>query len=41
MRVWDFEMVWEEEIYSHTAGKDERPALERLTGDKIDISEWL
>ena len=34
-------MVWEAEIYSYTAGKDGRPYLERLTGDRIDISEWL
>ena len=34
-------MVWESEIYSHTVGKDGRPDLERLTGDMIDISEWL
>ena len=40
-RVWDFGMVWEGDIYSRTAGKDGRPALERLTGDMIDIYEWL
>ena len=40
-RVWDFGMVWEAEIYSQTAGKDGRPDLEQLTGDMIDISEWL
>ena len=40
-RVWDFGMVWEADIYSLTAGKDIRPALERLTGGTIDISEWL
>ena len=40
-RVWDFVMVWEAEIYSHTAGKDGGLSLERLTGDTIDISEWL
>ena len=34
-------MVWEAEIYSRTARKDGRPALERLIGDTIDISEWL
>ena len=37
-RVWEFGMVWEAEIYSRTAGKDGRPALERFTGDMIDIS---
>ena len=41
MRVWDFGMVWESEIYSHNAGKDERPSLERLIDDTIDISEWM
>ena len=40
-RVWDFGIVWEAEIYSRTAGKDWHPLLERLTGDTIDISEWL
>ena len=40
-RFWDFGMVWEAEIYSHTLVKDGRPDLERLTGDTIDISEWL
>ena len=34
-------MVWEADIYSRTAGKDGCPTLERLTGDMIDISEWL
>ena len=34
-------MVWEADIYSRTAGKDGRLSLERLTGDMIDISEWL
>ena len=41
MRVWDFKMVWEAEIYSRTAGKDGRPYLERLKGDTKDISEWM
>ena len=26
-RIWDFGMVWEAEIYSHTAVKDGRPFL--------------
>ena len=34
-------MVWEAQIYTHTAEKDGCPALEQLTGDMIDISEWL
>ena len=41
IRVWAFKMVWEAEIYSRTAGKDGRSSLERLTGDAVDISEWL
>ena len=40
-RVWDFGMVWEVDIYSRTAGKDGRPALELLTGDMINIYKWL
>ncbi len=40
-RVWDFGIVWESEIYSRTASKDGRTPLERITGDTIDISEWL
>ena len=40
-RVWDLGMVWEAEIYYRTVGKDGRPYLEKLTGDTIDISEWL
>ena len=34
-------MVWKAEIYSCTAVKDGCPALELLTGDTIDIYEWL
>ena len=40
-RVWYFSMVWEADIYYRTAGKDGHPTLERLTGDMIDISEWM
>ena len=40
-RVWDFGMVWEVDIYSRTAGKYVCPSLELLTGDTIDIYEWL
>ena len=40
-RCWDFGLVWETEIYSRTAGKDGRTAMERITGDTPDISEWL
>ena len=34
-------MVWETEIYHHIEVKDGFPALECLTVDTIDISEWL
>ena len=40
-RVWDLGIVREAEIYYCTAGKDRRPALERLTCNTIDISERL
>ena len=40
-RFWYFVMVWEEEIYYRTAGKDGNSSLEQLTGGMIDISEWL
>ena len=39
--IWDFGLVWECEIYSRTANKDGRPGLERITGDTVDISEWI
>ncbi len=38
---WDFGVIWEAEIYSRTAGLDGRTPLERITGDTIDISEWV
>ena len=34
-------MVWEFEIYYRTAGKDDHPAMERLTGGTIDISKCM
>ena len=40
-RVREFVMVSEAEIYSCTAVKYGHPALELLTWDMIDISEWL
>ena len=40
-RVWQFGMIWEAEIYYRTTDKNGSPALERLTGDKIDISELM
>ena len=39
--IWDFGLVWEAEIYSRMAGKDDQPPMERLTGDTIKISEWM
>ena len=40
-RVWDFGMVWEADIYSHTVVKCGLPDLERSTGHTIDIYECL
>ena len=34
-------MVLEYDFYSRTAGKYGHPALERLIGDTLDISEYL
>ena len=39
-RIWDFSLVWEEEIYSRKAGKYGRAPMERFTVDIINISEW-
>ena len=38
--IWDFGLVWEAEIYLHTAGKYGQTPMKILTGDTIDISEW-
>lgn len=41
-RLWDYGLVYISEIQSLLArGNDRRPGIERLTGDTIDISEWL
>jgi hypothetical protein len=41
-RLWDYGFVYEAEIMSRTArGSEGRTGIERLTGDSIDISEWL
>ena len=41
-RLWDYGLVYIAEIQSILArGADLRPGIERLTGDTIDISEWL
>ena len=34
-------MVQEADMYSCTAGNGEHPDIERLTGDTMDISEWM
>jgi Reverse transcriptase (RNA-dependent DNA polymerase) len=42
LRWWDFGFVYEAEIMSRTArGPNSRPGIEILTGDSVDISEWL
>ena len=41
-RVWDFAIVWESEILSRMCRhKNTFTGIERLTGDTVDISEWL
>ena len=41
-RLWDFGLVYIAEVQSILArGVDKRPGLEKLTGETIDISEWL
>jgi hypothetical protein len=41
-RLWDFGFVYECEIMSRMArGPDFRPGVEILTGDTVNISEWL
>ncbi|KAI2502057.1 Reverse transcriptase (RNA-dependent DNA polymerase) [Fragilaria crotonensis] len=41
-RLWDYGLVYISEIQSILArGPDQRPGVERLTGDTIDIAEWL
>jgi hypothetical protein len=41
-RLWDYGLVYESEIMSRTArGPEGRTGVERLTGDSVDISEWL
>ncbi len=40
--LWDYGLVYISEIQSILArGSDQRPGLERITGDTIDILEWL
>ena len=41
-RLWDYGLVWEAEILSRTAsGPDGRTGVGRITGDSVDISEWM
>ena len=41
-RVWDFAMVWEAEILSRMCRHGNYyTGIERITGDTVDISEWL
>jgi hypothetical protein len=41
-RLWDYGLVYEAELMSRTArGPDSRPGVEIVTGDSVDISEWL
>jgi hypothetical protein len=40
--LWDYGLVYIAEIQSLLArGVDQRPGIERITGNTIDISEWL
>jgi len=39
--VWDFHIVWEAQIYSRTVHRNHNTSLEALTGDTVDISEWI
>jgi hypothetical protein len=41
-RVWDFAITWESEILSRMCRhNNDYTGFERITGDTIDISEWL
>ena len=41
-RLWDYGLVYIAEIQSLLArGVDQRPGIERVTGNTVDISEWL
>ena len=41
-RVWDYSLVYEAEILSIIARrKDSEPGLELITGDTVDITEYL
>ena len=41
-RLWDYGLVYIAEVQSLLArGRDNRPGIERLKGQTVDISEWL
>ena len=41
-RVWEYALVYEARILSIIArGKDDVPGLEKITGDTVDITEYL
>ena len=40
-KVWDYQLVWECQIYSRTCHNGQNTGLEKITGDTTDISEWL
>ena len=41
-RVWDYSLVYEAQIlYIIARGKDGIPGLEKVTGDTVDITEYL
>ena len=41
-RLWDYGLKYEAEILSRIPrGQHSRPGLEILTGNSVDISEWI
>ena len=41
-RLWDYGLVYIAEIQSLLArGNDQRPGIEQVMGQTVDISEWL
>ena len=38
---WSFGLVWEADMYYHTLYKVGTTGMGRITGDTIDISEWI
>ena len=42
LRMWDYALVYESEILSMIArGDDLIPGLEKITGETVDITEYL